>query len=464
RPGSIAHPTTRTTPDLVGLGRRNLVALEERQLLVPYRPHVVKFEQLVLSHRNAYNEKSRALHRQGGGQRQQTACGEVTTMDSELDAGYYLDVVLRQWKAVLVVFVVATLAAAVVSFIQKPTYQATVTMTEQSFEFFDVPRVATLDKTVVKLYPTLARTEAVEAKVIEALGPILSLTEKTPGVLMSKLTLRADKDNPAIFRIIVEIDTPEKATTVANTWAEQYMDEVATFQMVWSSQLQAVEQGLQSAEDALSTFREETGLGLVEEPGGDNTFAVLGPRGVQWEKKVDLLAEHQLASDNLRLLIESARLARTSGRSIQDLPLQLLDTPAITQRGVISVEGATRQQSLDSVIQLLESEQEVIDGAKAQLSTEVNALQQELAQDQLELERLTRDRDLAESAYKAMANELEEIRLFQTNTQILSRATGAKLVSPDPRLSVVLGAALGLAGGVAAAFALQYVQDARKQS
>ncbi|MDH4207896.1 MAG: Wzz/FepE/Etk N-terminal domain-containing protein [Anaerolineae bacterium] len=384
-------------------------------------------------------------------------------MDSEVDVRYYLDVVLRQWKAVLVVFVVATIAAAVVSFLQKPTYQATVTMAEQSFEFVDAPRVATLDKTVVKLYPTLARTEAVEAKVIEALGPILSLEEKTPGVLMSKLTLRADKDNPAIFRLIVEIDTPEKATAVANTWAESYMEEVATFQTLWSSQLQAVEQGLRSAEDALSSFREETGLGLVEEPGGDNAFVVLGPRGVQLGQKLELLAQHQLASDNLGLLIESARLARTSGRSIQDLPLQLLDTPPIAQRGVISIEAVTKQQSLDSVIQLLESEQEIIDGAKAQLSSEVNALQQELAQDQLELERLTRDRDLAESAFKAMTNEVEDARFFQTNTSILSRATRAQSVGPDPKLNVVLGAALGLAGGVVAAFALQYIQDARKR-
>jgi capsular polysaccharide biosynthesis protein len=384
-------------------------------------------------------------------------------MDPELDVRYYLDVVLRQWKAVLVVFVFATVAAAVVSFVQKPTYQATVTMTEQSFEFFDTPRVATLDRTVVKLYPTLARTEAVEAKVIEALGPILSLSEQDPGVLMSKLTLRADKDNPAIFRLIAQLGTPEKATAVANTWAEEYIEEVAAYQMLWTSQLQAVEQQLQSAESALSSFRQETGLGLVEEPGGDTALVVLGPRGVELGKKLDLLAEHQLASDNLGLLIESASLARSSGGNTEDLPLQLLDTPVIVQRGAISAEVVTKQQSLDSVIELLEAEQEIVDGAKDQLSTEVNALQQELGQDQLELERLTRDRDLAESAYKAIVNEVEEARFFQTNTQILSKATRAELVGPDPRLNVVLGAALGLAGGVVAAFVVQYVEDARKR-
>ena len=89
-------------------------------------------------------------------------------------------------------------------------------------------------------------------------------------------------------------------------------------------------------------------------------------------------------------------------------------------------------------------------------------LQEELALDLLELERLTRARDLAESAYKALNSEVEENRLFQTNTQILSRATRAKLLGPDPKLNVILGAALGLAGGVVAAFVVQYLQDIRK--
>jgi uncharacterized protein involved in exopolysaccharide biosynthesis len=42
-------------------------------------------------------------------------------MESELSVQYYLDVVLRQWKVVVVVFVVATLAAAGASFVQQPS-------------------------------------------------------------------------------------------------------------------------------------------------------------------------------------------------------------------------------------------------------------------------------------------------------------------------------------------------------
>ncbi len=384
-------------------------------------------------------------------------------MEFELNAQYYLDVVLRQWKVVLVVFIVATLAALAVSFIQEPTYEATVSMMEQTYDYVDVPRLSPVDRTVVKLYPMLARTEAVESRVVEAIGPSLSAAEKTPGTLMSMVTIREDKDNSALFRIRVQASDPGKAKLIANTWAEQYTEEVSTLQLSWSSELETVQQNLESAEAALTEFRQETGLGLVEEPGGDQAHAILGARGVLLAKQTDLLAEHQQAQDNLRLILESAQLARDTGGSVDDLPLQLLNNPVISERGRLSAELVKDQETLDDAIQLLQSEESAISGTVDQLHAEVGQLQQELAQDQLELERVTRERDLAESAYKALSDQMQESSIFLANTQILSTAARARPLGPDPKLNVIFGAALGLAGGVVAAFAMQYVQDVRKK-
>lgn len=384
-------------------------------------------------------------------------------MESELSVQYYLAVVLRQWKVVVVVFVIATLAAAGASFVQQPSYRATVTLVEQTYEFFDAPRLASLDRTAVKLYPALARTAAVEERVIEAIGSSLSPAEMTPGALMSAVTVHEDRDNPALFRIRVVSNSPQKAALIANTWAEQHIEEANSFQLAWNSELEAIEQGLGDAEAALTAFRQETGLGLVEEMSGDQVFAVLGPSGVRLSKKVELLAEHQQARDNLSLLIESAILLQDTGGSIDDLPLQLLSSRAISERGYVSAELIKAQESLDEVAKLLESENEIISAVIGQLDAEVEALQDELAQDQLELERLIRERDLAESAYKALKDQIRETALFQAHTSILSRATGAGLLGPDPKLNIILGAALGLAAGVAGAFAAQYFQGMRKE-
>jgi capsular polysaccharide biosynthesis protein len=384
-------------------------------------------------------------------------------MEIDLNVQYYIDIVLKHWKAVVVVFLVATLATAVASYLQQPVYQATVTLVEGSYEYFDNPRLSSLDKTVVKYYDTLAHTEAVETRVIEALGPSLDPAEKEPGVLLSMVTVQADRENPVLFRIRAQASTAQKATQIANTWAEQYVEEVTGFESAWSSQLAQVAQELESAEAALSAFRQESGVGLVEEPTGDTSFAVLGPRGIQLEMKSTLWAEHQEAYDDLQLLLESARKARDAGGSVADLPLQLLSSRVITERGQASIASVSALEDLDSVIQVLEAEEEALSGVIDQLEAEVEALQQELAADQLEWERLVRARDLAENNYKALSDQTQEAQVFQTNTQIVSKASRGTKISPSRKLSVIVGAALGLAGGVFAAFVVEYYAELRKK-
>jgi capsular polysaccharide biosynthesis protein len=384
-------------------------------------------------------------------------------MEIDLNVQYYLDVVLTHWKAVAVVFVVATVAAAAVSYLQQPVYEATVTLVEESFEYVDNPRLTSADKTLVKYYATLAHTESVETRVVEALGSSLDPAEKVPGVLLSRVTVREDTQNAMLFRIKAQADTAQKAKLIANTWAEQYIEEVTGYQPAWSSQLKEVEQELEAAEAALTAFRTESGVGLVEESGGNTAFAVLGPRGIYLEMKSGVWAEHQEACDDLGLVLESAREARDTGGSVEGLPLQLLSTRVISDRGQVSIESLRELGDLNSIIRALEEEEEALSAVTDRIRTEVEVLQQELADDQLEFERLVRARDLAESNHKALRDQMQEGRLFQTNTQIVSRAGKATLVGPDTKLSVIMGAALGLAGGLMAAFVLEYFEELRKK-
>jgi uncharacterized protein involved in exopolysaccharide biosynthesis len=388
------------------------------------------------------------------------------TMEIDIDPQYYVDVVLRHWKVVIVVFLVATLAAGAASFVQQPTYEATVILTEETYEFYAVPRLYSLDKAVVKLYPTMASTESVESRVIEVLGSSLSATEQSPGVLRSAVTVHEDPENPALFRIRVRGNDPQKAVLIANTWAEQYVEEVSNIPVARSPQLEAAEEDLDSAEAALTEFRQRTGLGLsglIDETGVFDVFVTLGPAGMQLEKKLDLLAEHRQVQDNLELVLESAQAAQDTGGSIDDLPLQLLSHWIISDRGQLSADVVKDQESLDQVIQLLRSEEQAISGVIDQLASDADALQEGLARDQQELDRLIRSRDLAEGVYEALVSEVQESTLLRTNSQILSRATAARRLDPSAKLSVVLGAALGLAGGVVATFLVEYFEVLRKK-
>ena len=379
-------------------------------------------------------------------------------MEMEISLQDYVDVVLQHWPVVLAVFLAATVVATAVSFLQPSIYEASTTLVEESYEFFGTPRLSSRDRTVIKLYPTLVKSAAVENAVVEALESSLSAAEKAPGALLAMVTLVEDRDDPALFHIKVRADDRNKAVQIANAWAEQYVHIASSFEADWSSQLGVVERRLESTEEALASFAQVTGLGLVEDSGGDDALIVLGARGVELQGKLLSLAEHRQAHDNLLLLLDSAQQAKQAGRGIDDLPLQLLNVPVIVDRGQLSVEFVREQGDLDALAQLLQAEQGIISEVVDELAPEVEQLQGELARDKLELEGLTRARDLAEGAYEALANEMQEAQLFQSRTQILSPAAGSKILGSSPKSTIVLGAALGLAGGILAAFAVHYLQ------
>lgn len=389
-------------------------------------------------------------------------------MEMEINLREYVDVIVRHWRVVLVVFLTAVVVATVVGFLQPSTYEASVTLVEETYEFLDQPRLSTLDRTVVKLYPSLVRTAAVEDRVITALASSLTAEEKTPGALLSMVTVREDADNPALFQIIVRADDPDKAVQIANTWAEQYLQMSSSVETTWSSQLDVVGQNLEAAEEALMAFEQETGLMFIEYPGGSEEFILrfttFGARGAELERKLDLLAQHQEARDNVAILSQSARQAKDTGDTIDELPLELLNVPAIIERGQLSIEAVKELDDLDAVILALQREEQTLSYVIDELAGDVEQLQQELARDKLELERLTRARNLAEAAYTAVIKEVQESQLLQRRTQILSPAARSKFVGSSPLVSVALGAVLGLAGGILAAFAMQYFEEIRKRA
>lgn len=384
-------------------------------------------------------------------------------MEMEIDLRAYVDTVLRRWPVVLVVFLAATVVATVASFLQSPTYEATVTLVEQSYEFSSLPQLELSDREVVKLYPTMARTRAVESRVIEILESSLSPAEKIPGALLSTVTIEEDKDNPALFEIKVQADDPEKAVLVANTWAEQYLQLADSLDDDWSGELEVVEQNLEAAEEALAAFQERSGLGFVVDSGEDESYIVLGARGVEFERKAILLAEHRQARDKFLLLLQKAQAAKEAGDGIEDLPFQLLSVPAIVDRGQLSIEVARAQEDLDALISAVQAEETIISEVIDELAAEVEQLQEELAQDILEERRLVRAVGLAEGAYQALTEQARESQLFQNRTQILSKAVGSKAKRPNRGLNIALGAALGLVGGILAALAMQYFQQVREE-
>ena len=310
-----------------------------------------------------------------------------------------------------------------------------------------------------------------EAQVVEALGSALSLTDKSPGALVSGVTVLADKADPARFEIIVRHTNPELAVQIANTWASEYIEMFnelntgsATELGFIREQLALAESDLESAERELRAFEQESGLGITMDPVTQDPYAWYGTRGKELQARSQLLADHLVARDNLLLLLDIAQEVKESGGGPGDLPLQLLSASAIAGRGQLSAEAIIQDaEDLDTVMELLRAEQQALTSAIDVLSPEVQDLHTELMQDKYQYLHLNETRLALLERIAMLSRKAQELELGASGVHVINPAVRAAVASSSPWLNVIVAGVLGLFVGVMLAFGLEYLGRARGQ-
>jgi uncharacterized protein involved in exopolysaccharide biosynthesis len=399
--------------------------------------------------------------------------------DMAIDLQDYLRVILRWWMVIIGVFVCAVAGSGAISLRQPPLYSASVTMFEPSYEVVDTPRLYSTDK-VYKSYTSLAKSSALEERVLQALEPVLPAADKHPGALLRTVAVVADKEVEAVFDIRVGHTDPELAVQIANTWANEYiemLDELntgsATELGFIREELALAETDLEASEQALRAFEEETGLGIAPNQEYGSEFAPVvqdpygwyGTRGSELKAKNELLASHRLARDNLLLLLGLAEDARRSGQPAGGLPLQLLNVPAISGRGRLSVETIMQAaDDPDRVVDLLEAEEQSLASVIDALAPQVEQLHATLMQDKYQYLLLSGVRNTHLERIAVLSRKAQELELEASGAYVISPAVRAVEASPNPWLNVIVAGVLGLCVGVMLAFSLEYLWGLRGQS
>jgi len=397
----------------------------------------------------------------------------------DVDLQDYINVILKWWILIIVVFVGAVAVSAVVSFRQPPIYQASVTMFERSYQVVAAPRLYSTDK-AQKSYTSLAKSPLLEERVIQVLESALSPADKAPGALLSRVTVVPDKENPAVFEIKVRHIDPELAVRIANTWASEYIETFselnagpATELAFIREQLALAESDLETSEQALRAFEQESGLGIAPNQGYgfaigsvmQDPYVWYGIRGKEFEAKTRLLADHLVARDNLVLLLDVAQEARDTGSGVDDLPLQLLDAPAIAGRGQLCAETIIQDaEDLDAVVGLLEAEEQSLTSVIDVLASQVEELHTELMQDKYQYLLLNGTRNALLERIAMLSYKAQELELEASGAYVIDRAVGAVVASPGPWLNVIVAGTLGLMMGIMLAFGLEYLGRARATS
>lgn len=406
-------------------------------------------------------------------------------MQDEFSLSQYVTLLRRRWYIVAAVIGVTLLAAVVFSFLQPVSYDAQTVLVAQ------VPKYAwRLDASFQSIAEDLRldrRSDYMALISDKALGTklagqvIAALGEKVPPELRDASTLRraVEVKNGAgrLIYLVANAPTAELARDLADTWAQAWIAEIdARFgqsadKRKFETELADAQARLAQTTQALREFQARTGLAM--ELGGEMTTLSEGTLAAGLpllQQKLVLsnskLAEYQVASGRLQLLIDRAKAAQAAGLDFGSLPLEVLSTPLLVERGQLTrVKIDALRGDYGRLIAVLDAEQKSLSDTLMALQDDVNALQAELAERLQERNRLQREYTISEEAAKALERKVLELSIQEgVSGSLIAVASPSALpeakATPNWIINLGLALVLGLLSGVALALGRAYVRGA----
>jgi len=407
-------------------------------------------------------------------------------MEDEIDLREYINVIRRRWKLIVGVTAVAVIAAAVVSFLLPPTYEASavVLITEPRYQMQFEPRFETTDQwqPAYEAFPELAASDGVLQSVVEAYqpSPIAQIDEWRLKALkeMAEATSQGD---PSLVKLKVRCRSPQDAAGIANVWAEKLTergndiysegeDDVSFFE----NQTAQAERALEEAEQALIAFQARDRASIV-------STQLSSHRQTQSDYLADQRAITYLLQDIQGLRDQLAQQVDDRPASLGDeLTSLFLQVKAFNAQAAVpielqvnSAESLTQKSQaeqvafLDDMVGTLEAKSLAIDDRLAELEPRILERQEELQQIRTEEQRLQRAQNVAEETYMSLSRKLEEARISAQEgkgiLQVGSRAAAPEEpASPNKKLNVAVAGALGLMVGVFGVFFIEFMEGEKQ--
>jgi len=132
-------------------------------------------------------------------------------LEYEIDVRKIILTILHRWKFLITTILLAGIAAAVISVLQPPVYEYSITIQVDSniLPFVD-------PSTLLVSYPVYQKTN-------ELMGLVLDpniITNKTNNKLPN-ITIQVDSSNKTLYTITVQAKTAQSAEQIANKWTDQ---------------------------------------------------------------------------------------------------------------------------------------------------------------------------------------------------------------------------------------------------
>ena len=406
-------------------------------------------------------------------------------MEDEIDLRVYINVLIRYWRLIAGLTVVAGVAAFVVSLLMPAQYQATaiVVVTRPLYQFQLAPGIQNLPESTAgtqvlsgKAALDLATSDTMIQDLLGQIGNDLPPAERSI-VPLREMLKAAQGGDASIIKLTVTNRDPQRVAKIANAWASLYVRQVndlygqsAEQLKFFESQLAQAKSDLDTADQALVDFQKR------------NDAAVLQ---AQLTAKQTALSNYLNLNESLKLLLQNVhslqdQLARqpssdpsTLGDDLSTLALQVdalntkSDIPVQLQlpsTGTLSNKTVGQQAAyLADLAKTIEAKQTEVKQQADAAPTEIMALQGKIQESNTENARLTRQRDMAQNVYTTLSQKVGETRIAAQDTSGRVRLASAAAVPEKPLggklKNTAIAAVLGLFLGVVAAFAIEYFKQ-----
>jgi len=415
-------------------------------------------------------------------------------VEEEIDLRQYVEVLIRYWKWIAGLALVAAVVALGTSYLIPPTYEATalVAVTEPRYMMRFDTRFETVNSVqpAYKAYPELAASDDLLRDLLAALNSdvedVVTLQD-----LRERLEAESGAD-PSMVRLVVRSQDPEAAARIANTWADLFVaraNEIygahSEHQMrFFEAQLERARLELDAAQQALVEFQArnqgtvlEARLASVQQDLQDYLVeqreierALRNVRALR-DSVADQPADAVVSpgDDLTALLLQiqafSVRASRPGQRATSGAELETGSSVwlQISDASLLSSERTAGELTafLDELAAILEARGEEVATQVTALEPHILDLQQQLQESRVEESDLVRTRDVAQETYVTVARKVEEARIAAEDTtgevRLASQAAAPdRPVSPRKRLNTAVAGMMGLMLGVFGAFAVEW--------
>jgi len=388
-------------------------------------------------------------------------------MDEESDLGRLMEILGRYWRWIVGLGGLTAVAALIVSLLMPLQYEATtlIAAIRPLYQLQFDTRIQTVSDPTqsqpYKAFPELAVSDEVLSRVITKMTETLSADQHDVAIFRRQLAARTGAD-PSLIRLTVIENDPRTAQAIAAAWGEiyvQYMNELyqqrTSTAVFFANQTTEARANLEMAEQKLIDFQAHNPLNLINAQLAAKQAALAGDLAmdqriavlIQDARSLQQQLAGQAASEAMPLADQVSALylqvSSLTGQAAVPIQLQVGSEGTLVNRTV-----GEQSALLDSLVKAAEDKASEFQRQAKALEPDILALQEQQQATQIDLNRLTRDRDVAQETYLSLTRKLNETEVTAQDTsgvvQLASvAAVPASPTGPRKGLNTAIGAAAG---------------------